>query len=133
MPITSLFYDYIDADGVNVIKFWLDQLDPVAKAKVITRLSTLEQLDRTEWIRTDYVEILTGDKDGLIAVRIQYKRIQYRLLGWDGPNRGELTLLAPCTEKNDRYIPRSIGDTAFERRAVVLRDPATRRIRHDFG
>lgn len=48
MTSKSLFYDYINSDGANVIKTWLDQLDPTAKARVNNRLNALEQLDRAD-------------------------------------------------------------------------------------
>jgi len=133
MRIVSLLYDFIDMDGVNIIKEWLDQLEPKAKARVNPRLSALEQLDRTEWHHTLWTEVLKGDKDGLIAVKVRYKRIQYRLLGYDGPGQGEFTLLTICEERNNKYIPLDIGRQAFERKAAVEANPIARRIRHDFG
>ncbi len=132
MRIVSQFYDYIDMNGVNIVKDWLDLLDPKTKAKVNARLGTLEQLDRTEW-KMPWTEVLTGDKDGLIAVRIKYNRIQYRLLGYDGPERGEFTLLTHCKESNGRYIPLYIGTKTFERRTAVEANRFARRTRHDFG
>jgi hypothetical protein len=132
MRIVSLFYDYIDINGVNVIKDWIYGLEPGAKAKLKARLNALEQLNRTEWSMPT-TEVLKGDKDGLIAVRAKYNRIQYRLLGYDGPYRGEFTLLACGTEKNNKYIPLDIGRKAFERREAVEENPIARRRRHDFG
>lgn len=132
MRIVSLFYDYIDINGNNVIKGWLDGREPGAKAGIKARLNALEQLNRTKWAMP-MTEVLKGDKDGLIAVRVKYNRIQYRLLGYDGPYRGEFTLLACGTEKNNRYIPLDIGRKAFERRAAVEENPTARRRRHHFG
>lgn len=132
MRTVSRFYDYVDADGVNIIKGWLDQLDFKTKAKLTARLIALEQLDRAEW-KMPMTEVLKGDKDGLIAVRAKSQRVQYRFLGYDGPHRGEFTLLAFCTEQNDRYIPLNIGRQAFERRTAVDANPIVRRTRHDFG
>lgn len=132
MRVVSLFYDYIDINGVNVIKGWLDGLEPKAKAKLNTRLNTLEYLDRGEW-DLPMTEILKGDKDGLIAVRAKYNRIQYRLLGYYGPYRGEVTLLACGTEKNNKYEPLDIGRKAFERIEAVKENPTARRRCHDFG
>ena len=128
----SLIYDYIDDDGANIIKAWLDQIDAKAKAKLNTRLNILEQTNRTEWNKLN-TEVLQGDKDGLVAVRVECNRIQYRLLGYDGPNRSEFTLLACCIERNDKYIPLDIGKPSFKRRTAVGANPITRRIRHDFS
>ena len=126
MRIVSLFYDYVDINGVNIVKAWLDQLPPNTKAKLSARFNALEQMNRPEW-SMPMTEVLKGDKDGLIAVRATSQRIQYRLLGYDGPNRGEFTLLACGTERNDKYIPLDIGRIAFERRTVVGANPIARR------
>ena len=132
MRNVSQFYDYVGMDGINIIKTWLDQLEPKAKAKLNTKLNVLEQMNRTEW-GMPITEVLSGDKDGLIAVRVNYQRIQYRLLGYDGPHWGEFTLLACGTERNNKYIPLDIGRKAFERRTASNANPFARRTRHDFG
>ena len=133
MRNVSLFYDYIDMDGVNIVKAWLDHVEPEAKAKLTTKLNSLEQLDRTEWGRTIITEVLKGDKKGLIAVRVKHRGIEYRLLGYDGPNRGEFTLLTCGWERNNRYTPLDMGTKAFERKAAVEANHLARRVRHDFG
>jgi hypothetical protein len=125
-----IIYDYVDYDGVNVVKTWLGQLDIKVKAKFNARLSTLEQLDRIEWGKCN-TEVLKGDKDGLIAVRVEFNKIQYRILGYFGPGRGEFTLLACCRERENKYIPLNIGRTAFEHRTAIEANPIDRRVRHD--
>ena len=129
----SLIYDYVDTDGINVIKCWLDGLDTRIRAKLTVKLNTLEQMNRAEWNLAG-TEVLKGNKDGLVAVRVEYQGIAYRLIGYDGPSRGEFTLLAYCTERGGKYTPLDVGRTAFDRRRVVEQDPARkRRKRHDFG
>jgi hypothetical protein len=132
MNQVSVIYDYVDINAVNIIKTWFDQLVPKAKAKLNARLNALEQINRTEW-STLGTEVLKGDKDGLIAVRVEYQGVQYRLLGYDGPLRGEFTLLTCGTERNNKYIPLDIGRKSFERKNAVEANPIIRRIRHDFG
>ena len=88
-------------------------------------------MKRTEWGKLN-TEVLTGDKDGLIAVRVRYQGIQYRLLGYDGPNRGEFTLLACGEEHGNKYVPLDIGEKAFKRITAIGANPIARRIRHDF-
>jgi hypothetical protein len=131
MNYLSLIYDYVGVDDINVIKTWLDQLGPLVKAKVNAKLNTLEQMSRTEWTMP-LTEVLKGDKDGLIAIRIKFQGIEYRLLGCDGPFRGEFTLLGYCTERNDKYTPLDIGRIAFERRRKIDSNPFARRSRHDY-
>ena len=130
MNTVSLF-DYVDINGINVIKAWLDQKEPKTKAKLIARLNVLEQMDRAEWGKLN-TEVLKGDKNGLVAVKVLFGKIQYRMLGYDGPDRGEFTILACGTEHNNNYIPLGIGPIAFERRAAIRENPIARRTRHDF-
>lgn len=78
------------------------------------------------------IEVLKADKDGLLAVIAEFQGVQHRLLGYYGPYRGECTLLAYCKERDDKYIPLSIGNTAFNRMAEIQANPPDRRIRHDF-
>lgn len=133
MSIVSLFYDYVDINGVNIIKVWCDQLEPRLKAKFTSRIITLEQLNRPDWARNKWIEVLKGDKDGLIAIKVEYQRIQYRLLGYDGPYRGEFTLLSYGTERNNKYIPLEIGAISFRRKNEVNNNPVNRRVRHDYN
>ena len=127
-----LFYDYIDAGGINIIKTQLDGLGSKVKATFTARLIALEQMNQADW-KWPMIEMLKGDKDGLLAVRAKCQRIQHRLLGYYGPYRGECTLLAYCTERDGKYIPLSSGDTAFNRITEIQANPTARRIRHDFG
>lgn len=131
MNVVSPIYDYIDIHGINVIRAWLDQQETKAKAKLDARLITLEQINRTEWAKYN-VEVLKGDKDGLIAIKVSYRRNQYRLIGYDGPNRGEFTLLVCGKEQNNKYIPLNMGRQAFERIAEINANPTGRKIHHDF-
>jgi len=132
MVVVSPIYDYVDMHGINVIRAWLDQQERKAKAKLNARLNVLEQRNRTEWAKFN-VEVLKGDKDGLVAIKVLYLGTQYRLIGYDGPNRGEFTLLVCGREQNNKYIPLNVGRQAFERIAEVNANPVGRKIHHDFG
>jgi hypothetical protein len=132
MVVISPIYDYVDIHGVNVIRAWLERQQCKAKARLNARLNILEQRTRTEWGRFN-VEVLKGDKDGLIAIKVLWQRTQYRLIGYDGPSRGEFTLLVCGKEQNNRYVPLDMGRQAFERIAEVNANSSGRKVRHDFG
>jgi hypothetical protein len=132
MEIVTTICNFVDINGVNIIKTWFDQLGPKVKAKLTTRLNALEQMNRGSW-SWPLTEVLKGDKDGLIAIRVLYQGIQYRLLGYDGPFQNEFTILSCCTEQNNKYIPLDIGKISFKRKNAVEADPFSRRVRHDFG
>lgn len=124
-------YDYQDINEINRVKVWLDDQHPKVKAKLNTRLNNLEQISRSEW-RTLNTEVLSGDKDGLISIRVEYQGVQYRLIGYDGPNRGEFTILGCCTEQNNKYRPLNIGRTCFDRIKEIDKNPDSRRVSHDY-
>ncbi len=124
-------FDYVDVNGANLIKDWLHQQQPKVRAKLNGRIIILEQTSRAEWIKLN-TEVLSGDKDGLIAIRVEYQGIQYRLLGYDGPNRGEFTLLACGEEHNNIYLPRNIGGASFDRIREIGKNPRARRVEHDY-
>lgn len=130
MPEGCLVYDYLDVAGVNIVEDWLKDQQVSVKAKVTTRLSALDEMPQKDWHFLN-TEILHGDKDGLVAVRIGF-RVAYRLLGCYGPTRNSFTLLACGTERGYKYIPLDIGETAFKRKALVEANPSARRVRHDF-
>ncbi len=127
------FYDYVNTNGINIIKAELDGLGVKVKAKITTKLNALEQMEQADWRGSKMIEVLKGDKDGLLAVRAEWQGVQHRLLGYYGPERGECTLLAYCTERGGKYIPKEIGEIAQGRIVETDVNPAARRIRHDFG
>lgn len=131
MPEGCLIYDYVDIDGTNVVQDWLSAQQIRVRAKITTRLNYLDQTPQSEW-GLPYTEVLHGDKDGLVAVRSSFGKIAPRLLGYFGPTRNTFTILACCTERGDKYIPLSIGETAFKRKTLVEANPSSRRVRHAF-
>src|SRR3990167_2146209 len=87
------FYDYVDADGQNVIHKWLQSIPKGAKAKFNNRLRHLEATPPGQWTRP-LVETLDGHCAGLFEVRVAVGRIQYRILGYHNAVR-EPTLVHP--------------------------------------
>lgn len=125
------FFDYIDASGDNVIRAWLQQQGVKVEAKFDNWIKYLEATPRGSWTRP-LVDTLSGDCQGLIEIRVGLAKVQYRLLGFHGPNRKEVTLVLGAKEKERRLDPPSACQQALLRRDEILADP-TRRKRHGFG
>src|SRR5882672_2844489 len=113
MPWT--FRDFLDGHGRNVITPWLDELPPKAKAKINARLRHLAIDDH--WPHP-FVKKLGGYD--VYEITVQHFGIQYRPLGFYGPQRAEFTLLLGAIEQGDRIRPPAAFDTAAERRKLVL-------------
>lgn len=124
------FYDYVDEDGINVIKTWLEARG--GKARFDTIIQYLEASRPGTW-RRPVVGRLTGECAGLSEIRAQVRRTQLRLLGFYGPGEREFTLVFGAVEKNDRFVPLSACEQAFRRKDRVNAAPDISRKEHDFG
>ncbi|MBI3799143.1 MAG: type II toxin-antitoxin system RelE/ParE family toxin [Deltaproteobacteria bacterium] len=107
------FRDYMSRSGRNPIGDWYKGLSPQAKAD-FDRL--LQILERTREWREPAFKRLQGKKyRGLGELRWLTERVQYRVIGCNGPGRGEYTLLIGCTHKSQVYNPPNALDTAAQR------------------
>ena len=75
------------------------------------------------WSRPNGFDRLSGEYRELGKFRFKVKNVQYRPLGFFGPGQKEYTLLAWATERDGKFDPRGIRDTALRRRVMVLSDP----------
>ena len=118
------FFDFLNRSGRNEFHEWLEAQGPVVKQRVNALIRNLEKLDRV-FRRDDKVGLLrkppcNGEK--LIELIIKVKKVQYRPIGWYGPENREVTLLRGATEKDNELIPRGACDTAIARKKEVIND-----------
>ena len=125
------FFDYTDSSGVNVIREWLHAQGARVEAKLDGWIKHLEATPPGSWSRP-LVDTLTGECEGLIEIRAQVSKVQYRLLGFHGPTAREVTLVLGAAEKEGRWEPPSACQQALSKRNEVLAD-LTRRKKHGFG
>jgi Phage derived protein Gp49-like (DUF891) len=119
------FRDYLDAQGYNVIRGWLDALPKRARAKIDGRIAILQGSE--SW-PPQYISALKG-YPGILELRVVDGGVQYRPLGTYGPLKREFTLLLGTIEKGKLAV-RDCA-TAVQRRATVLAD-RSRTIEHEF-
>ena len=106
---------------------------PIVKAKYAIKLANLEALPINDWKESFGIELLHGDLAGFFEIKVTHQRVQYRLLGFHGPGRREVTLVCGAREINNRWEPRATPNTARGRRTDVVSSPNTYRRSHDYG
>ena len=131
MDAEFTIYDYLNHQGHNVIRDWLNEAGPGVKARFTILIGLLEATPPGQWTRP-VVGSLTGDCEGLFEIRAKVQRVQYRLLGFYGTGRREVTLVVGARKSNNRWVPLSIPDTAQRRKADVTNDPVRFRTVHEF-
>jgi hypothetical protein len=115
------FLDYVDSNGLNQIEAWLDTLPRSARAGVRAKLTGILMINRVqEQLRPPRFDSLPGRP--LFKINFDERRVAYRVLFFYGPGRKDVTLLAGAVERNDRYRPPGVFDTAARRREEVLSD-----------
>jgi len=122
------FFDFFTERGENDIHRWLKspEVPKAAKAKINARIIALQGFPL---FPEQYISSYTG-WPGLLELRIVSNGVQYRPLGYYGPDRGQFSILVGGIEKG--RIPRRLLEVADERRKIVDSDP--RRVRrHDFS
>jgi hypothetical protein len=114
MPWT--FLNFVDGRGQNVIKEWLDDLPPSAKAKINARIRHLSVMDSwpPQWMKK-----LRG-YEGLFELRVVQSGTQYRPLGCYGPGQKRFTFVLGALEQGDRIRPPDAFTTAVDRCRAVL-------------
>lgn len=123
-----LLYDYVDANGVNEFRDWSKRLQTDQRAKLNQKLDALQRMGEALLPVT-----LTGTSvGGLFKLRIQ-GNVKLRPLLCRGPlpDEAAFTLLAGAKEIGSVLKPDGIEFTADNRKAAVIKDPATRRTVHE--
>ena len=116
-----VFFDFVER-GENCIQTWINEdLAPSESTDVRTKLNTrLDYMAATAHWDERFVEMLSGDCDGLFEIKFRIRRIQYRPLACFGPGDQEVTLLMGAKEVNDRFRPLSACETAQRRKALIM-------------
>jgi len=122
------FFDFISERGENDIHRWLHGADVTnaARAKINARIATLRGFPQ---MPEQYISAYVGWPK-LLELRIVSNGVQYRPLGFYGPERGQFTLVVGGIEKG--RIPKRLLEVGDERRKIVMAD-ARRIVPHDFS
>lgn len=99
-----------------------------ARAKFRATVNVLRDQPTIEgWNRQNGFDRLTGKKyrpyRGLGKLRFKTAEAQHRPIGFFGPKTGTFVLLAWATERDGKFDPPNVLDTAFDRMQSVLKNP----------
>lgn len=130
-----VFYDYIDANGVNVIRNWLNGDGKPAKAYFTMIIGQLEASPPpggkdSVW-RYPYTKPMEGEWDGFFELRKEAAGVQYRILGRLS-NRA-VFLVAFGVHKDQHYNTDVTPQTARNRVIQMANNPATYRREHGYN
>lgn len=100
------------------VERWISGQSPKARAKIDARIRYLEVTN--EW-KPPYVVKLTGYTN-LYEIRVIHTNKQYRLIGCYGPRKSEFTILVGAIEKEGKYNPPSVFDTAERRSKLIFKN-----------
>lgn len=117
-----VFYDFVDADGVNQIERWLTSEVPsthrnAVRSRLRARIEA-QQLKAT--FSLPEFRDLHGQCDGLFEFRFMVKQVPYRPLACHGLRRGEVVILFGAKEHSDSFVPLNACRQALARRELIF-------------
>lgn len=129
------FLDFVDENGTNRIKEWVEGLPPSARTRVRAKLTQrILHLRAQKSLAGSYVTPLHGPCAGLLEIHLLVGKVQYRPLACYGRSPREIVLLLGAEERGGQLKPSNACDTARKRRELVLADTERKRVcDHDFS
>jgi hypothetical protein len=125
--VPKRIYDFIAANGLNVINLWLGSLDVVLRARMRAKIDVLLAAEGGL-----PPKMLTDTNEPQIKeLRVNSKQA-LRLLLCKGPDpkmkSEEFTLLFGATERDSKYVPRNALSIAETNRQLVIGNPIIHRV-----
>ena len=83
---------------------------------------TIRYLQTVKIMQFPDTRVLKGECDGLVELRIPFNKVQYRMLGFYGPQRGQFTIVLGTTEESRQLQPstRDACKNALKRKKQVF-------------
>ena len=121
----------MDERKVNQIQTWLmDKREVPVKARAKIQRILLQLAGTPLWTRPLASNL--DDYPGIVEIRVLALNVQYRLLGFRGPDELEFSILYPAREQGGRFVPLSAPEIAQNRMRIVMAD-RSRICEHIFG
>jgi len=109
------FKSYTNQNGTDVIKEWINSQEKGAQAVIIGRLRYFQAVNITAWERPFFDKL----SEHIHEIRVQWDRIEYRILGFFGPDRKEFTMVYSFIKKTQK-VSRADIKSAEARRKEIL-------------
>lgn len=113
------FMEYVDDADRGVVSEWISDQSIKVEVKFHQRLQALSQMRVDEW-RDPWAKTLHGDGKGLVEIRFKAENVQFRPIGFFGPNRNQFTILLCAKEIGGKFVPRQACNLAQGRKNEVL-------------
>lgn len=101
----------------TIVLDWFEAQDEDVQNAFLMRMKFLLTLPPSAWDRP-YVGQLTRNCKGLFEIRLKVNKVQYRPIGYFS-GAEEFTFLAFATERDRKFDPVNICETAFNRKALI--------------
>lgn len=113
---------YRRVSGRDEVGDWIRSWKKKNFAKVLAMLDDMQRLTKESW-PPSYFSLLKGDHwAGLGEVRLKLDRVNYRIISFFGPEKGEFTMLLVAVEKDWKLTPKDAHDIAKRRRDEIIND-----------
>lgn len=116
---------FCDAHGGALFEREYDAQAVAVRAEFRATLNGLRyQPSIVGWSRPNGFDRLSGKYRSLGKLRFKVLNVQHRPLGFFGPGQKTFTFLIWATERDRKYDPPNVCDTALRRMTLVREDPA---------
>lgn len=136
LPRSWTFYDFRNDRDENEISRWTSGPGKPAKARLNALVRHLSVVTRA-FTREDKVGLLrkAGPCHGedLIELIIRIGNVQFRPIGWYGPDHRTVTLLVGATERDGTFEPRNACEQAVNRKRLVIVNRRQHLVEHDYS
>lgn len=103
--------------GKTIVAEWFQAQSEAVQAAFETRLKFLAAQPAKIWQRP-YVGKLRGECNGLYEIRFEVENVQHRPIGYFSAEL-EFTILAFATERDSKFDPLQICETAKNRKKLI--------------
>lgn len=117
------FKVYVSQLGSNDVQKAINKLksgqDLVVLENFKARVRYLQHTPRNDWVFPKVKKLNISGKGEIYEIRFQANNVQYRPLGFFGPDSCEFTIVVWATHKQDIYDPAKAIETAESRRLEI--------------
>jgi hypothetical protein len=105
-------------DGKLIVAEWYEQQSEAVQVAFITRMKFLRARPEDGWDRPHVGQLRHGECKGLYEIVLKVNKVQYRPLGYYSAQM-EFTIVAFATERDGKFDPPNICETAQERIKLI--------------
>jgi hypothetical protein len=120
------FGSFVERDGASTVHQWYDSQIPDVRAAFDMSLRYLRDQPPANWVRP-YVGTLKRECLGLVEIRFTANKVRHRPVGFFGPERMMFTILSFAIEKDRKFVPPTVCETALRKKSEVILEPGRSR------